>query len=59
MTQRDHLELVAGLVIAAANSESVKSWRLVQNCFGANILVKKYVNTLDCGAGPEPGRHLA
>ena len=59
MTQRDHLELVAGLGIATANGGAVKRWRLGQICVGANTCVKKYVNTLDCGAGPEPGRHLA
>ena len=55
VTQRDDPGPVAGLGIAAANSGSVKSRRLGQNCVGANMVPKaspygqKIIHTFPCG----------
>ncbi len=43
MTQRDDLEPIGGLGIAAANGGSVKSWHLGQICVGANALAMKEI----------------
>ena len=43
MTQRDDLEPIGGLGIAAANCGSVKSWHLGQICVGANTLAMKEI----------------
>ena len=55
MAQPDDPELVAGLGIAATNGGSVKSRRLDQNCFGANMVRKaspygqKIIHAFPCG----------